>query len=195
MSTRFSPSASADRTRARAPGRHVSERLSLRVALFAFLALSAFTAAGCTASEPSTDPSAIGTQSSVCGDRVDVVRAQRVVDQSLQGLRETNTFTAAQRAGTCVLTNEQGGVLSVAVVHDPKGVELSKELQALSTTDNYTGDNTSGVTGEGQTTTALLALDGTYYVRVLGLGGTSEVQRTAALDLARDVVSRTAPIP
>ena len=44
-------------------------------------------------------------------------------------------------------------------------------------------------TREGITTTALVAVDNDYYVRVLGLGGSSSDQRTAALALATSVAA------
>ena len=44
------------------------------------------------------------------------------------------------------------------------------------------------------TTTALVAIDAAYYVRVMGLGGTSDEQRSSALALAEDVAARTKPI-
>ena len=165
-----------------------AQRCVLTVA--ALLALT-----GCSADQPEPAPSTIGTQAEVCAARVDTVKADAVIDQPVAELHELNTFTADSRAGECALVAADGGaLLSVAVVHDVKGTKLSAELELLSTQENYSGTDTSGVTGEGITTTALVAIDAAYYVRVMGLGGTSDEQRSSALALAEDVAARTKPI-
>lgn len=157
-------------------------------------ALLAILLTGC-ATDPDPGPSLVGTRGQLCDDRLDTAKAESVVDQPISGLRELSTFRAGQRVGECALQGEDGGgLLSVQVVHDPKGSALSKELQQLSQTENYSGDKRSGVTGEDSTTTALVAVDAHYYVRVLGLGGSEQGQREAALDLAEDVATRTAPL-
>lgn len=150
---------------------------------------------GC-ATDPDPGPSLVGTRGQLCDERVDAAKAEAVVDQPISGLRELSTFRAGQRVGECALQGEDGGggLLSVSVVHDPKGSALGKELQRLSQTENYAGDKRSGVTGEDSTTTALVAVDAHYYVRVLGLGGSAEGQRQAALELAEDVAARTTPL-
>lgn len=146
-------------------------------------------------SEPSPGPATVGTRTAVCGDRVDVARAAEVAGRPLAELRELSTFSPGQRAGQCALQGEDGGaVLAVEVVRDPQGRALAKELSALSQTDDYTGDDRSGVAGDDRTTTALYAIDKASYVRVLGLGGTSAAQRQAALALAADVATRSEPI-
>ena len=151
--------------------------------------------AGCAAEDPDPGPSLVGTRGELCDDRVDAAMAESVVDQPISGLRELSTFQTGRRVGTCALQGEDGGgLLSVEVVHDPKGTALGKELEQLSQTENYTGDKRSGVTGEDSTTTALVAIDAHYYVRVLGLGGSTEDQRDAALKLAEDVATRTTPL-
>ena len=150
---------------------------------------------GCAADDPEPGPSLVGTRGQVCDDRVDAAKAESVLDQPISGLRELSTFESGRRAGECALLGDDGGaLLSVQVVHDPKGTALGKELETLSQTENYSGDERSGVTGEDPSTTALWAVDATSYVRVLGLAGTSEEQRQAALDLAEDVATRTAPL-
>lgn len=159
------------------------------------LGVCALAVAGCSADQPDPAPSTIGAQAELCAARVDAAKADAVIDQAVADLHELNTFTADARAGECALVAADGGaLLSVAVVHDAKGTQLSAELEKLSEQENYTGTKTSGVTGEGVTTTALVALDADYYVRVMGLGGTSPAQRTAALALAEDVAARTKPI-
>ncbi|MFT3969999.1 MAG: hypothetical protein QM695_06905 [Micropruina sp.] len=161
------------------------------VASLAALAL----VSGCAAQDPDPGPSLVGTRGRLCDDRVDAAKAESVVDQPVSGLRELSTFEPGRRVGRCALQGEDGGgLLSVEVVHDAKGSALAKELEKMSQTENYTGDKRSGVTGEDSTTTALVAVDSRYYVRVLGLGGSQETQRQAALDLAEDVATRTAPL-
>ncbi|MFT3861112.1 hypothetical protein [Micropruina sp.] len=153
------------------------------------------TVAGCVAEDPDPEPSTIGSQAQLCSDRVDAGQAAAVIAQPLTALHELNTFTNTHRAGECALVGVDGGaMLSVVVVHDPKGTALSSELEELSQQENYSGTDRSGVTGEGTITTALVAIDDTYYVRVMGLGGSSTEQRTAALTLAESVASRTEPI-
>lgn len=164
-----------------------------RAALLA--AASAVVLAGCATADPDPGPSLVGDRGRICDERVDAAKAQAVVESPVSGLRELTTFEPGRRAGECVLQGEDGGaLLSVQVVHDPKGTALGKELETLSQTENYSGDERSGVTGEDPSTTALWAVDATSYVRVLGLAGTSEEQRQAALDLAEDVATRTAPL-
>lgn len=164
-----------------------------RAALLA--AASAVVLAGCATADPDPGPSLVGDRGRICDERVDAAKAQAVVESPVSGLRELTTFEPGRRAGECVLQGEDGGaLLSVQVVHDPKGSALSKELEKLSQTDNYTGDKRSGVTGEEPTTTALVAIDANDYVRVLGLGGTSDEQRRAALALAEDVATLTKPL-
>lgn len=151
--------------------------------------------AGCAAEDPDPGPSLVGTRGQLCDDRVDAAMAESVVDQPIAGLRELSTFQAGRRIGSCALQGDDGGgLLSVEVVHDPKGAALAKELEQLSQTENYTGDKRSGVTGEDSTTTALVAIDAHYYVRVLGLGGSTENQREAALELAEDIATRSTPL-
>lgn len=151
--------------------------------------------AGCAAEDPDPGPSLVGTRGQLCDDRVDAAMAESVVDQPIAGLRELSTFQAGRRIGSCALQGDDGGgLLSVEVVHDPKGTALAKELEQLSQTENYTGDKRSGVTGEDSTTTALVAIDAHYYVRVLGLGGSTENQREAALELAEDIATRSTPL-
>lgn len=158
-------------------------------------AIALLVLAGCTSADPDPGPSLVGTRGQVCDDRVDAAQAESVVDQPVSGLRELSTFEPGRRVGECVLQAEDGGaLLSVQVVHDPGGKALSTELEKLSQTENYSGDKQSGVTGEEPTTTALWAIDANDYVRILGLGGTSEEQRRAALELAEDVATRTAPL-
>lgn len=179
-----SPRSGSRRARGHAPGQLL--RLCL-VPLAAAALLS-----GCAAQDPDPGPSLVGTRGQLCDDRVDAAKAESVVDQPVAGLRELSTFQHGRRVGSCALQAEDGGgLLTVEVVHDPKGTALAKELQTLSQTTNYTGDKRSGVTGEDSTTTALVAVDANYYVRVLGLGGSDEVQREAALDLAKDIAART----
>ncbi|MFT4216890.1 MAG: hypothetical protein QM619_06855 [Micropruina sp.] len=150
---------------------------------------------GCASADPDPGPSLVGTRGQLCDDRVDAAKAESVVDQAISGLREISTFKPGLRTGECALQGEDGGgLLTVQVVHDPKGAELAEELQKLSQTENYSGDKSSGVTGEDSTTTALVAVDARYYVRVLGLGGSSEQQRQAALELAHDIAARTLPL-
>lgn len=151
---------------------------------------------GCAAeAQPSDGPATVGSRSQVCGDRVDVAKATQVVGQSLIETRELSTFTADKRIGECALQGEDGGaVLAVVVVHDPQGKKLAEELSDLSQTDDYSGDDKSGVAGDARSTTALYAIDKAYYVRVLGLGGTSSEQRQAALELATDVANRSKPL-
>ncbi|MFT4295009.1 MAG: hypothetical protein QM582_06310 [Micropruina sp.] len=186
MSTPFRPIGSG---RAGSTPRALLARTGL-VAVGALLALT-----GCTADDPDPGPSLIGTRGQLCDGRVDAAKAESVIDQPVSGLRELSTFEAGRRVGECALQSEDGGaLLSVQVVHDPKGTVLLSELEKLSQTDNYSGDQRSGVTGESRSTTALLAVDNHYYVRVLGLGGTSEQQRQAALELAEDVATHTAPL-
>lgn len=144
---------------------------------------------------PSGGPATVGTRTLLCADRVDAATAARVVATSIADLRELSTFHPGERVGECALQGEDGGaMLAVEVVHDPKGKALAEELSRLSETDDYSGDDTSGVAGDARTTTALYALDKAYYVRVLGLGGTSAEQRQAALDLAADVATRSKPL-
>lgn len=150
---------------------------------------------GC--SEGTTEPGlpSVGERTQVCADRVDVTQAQAVVGPNLATLHELNTFTPTKRTGECALLDADGAAqLSVQVVHDPSGKALAAELKKLSEQDAYTGDDHSGVSGDARTTTALWAVDGNYYVRVLGLSGTSEAQRQAALDLAAQVATRTAAL-
>ena len=150
---------------------------------------------GC--SEGTAEPAlpSVGDRTQVCTDRVDVTQAQAVVGPNVRALHELNTFTPTQRAGECALLDADGAAqLSVQVVHDASGKALAAELKKLSEQDAYTGDDHSGVSGDARTTTALWAVDGDYYVRVLGLGGTSEAQRQAALQLAEEVAARTAPL-
>jgi hypothetical protein len=150
---------------------------------------------GCSAGDPQPEHTLVGTRTQLCAERVDAAGAGAVVGQPIAGLRELNTFQPDVRVGECALTAEDGGaMLSVQVVRDSKAAALSKELETLSQTENYSGDDHSGVTGEGTTTTALWAIDASYYVRVLGLGGTSAEQRAAALALAEDVAKRTEPL-
>lgn len=144
---------------------------------------------------PSTAPVTIGDRAVVCTDRVDTAKAAAVTGGSLAELRELTTFTADERAGECALQGADGGaLLSVQVVHDADGKQLAAELAELSRQPSYRGDDTSGVTGTDRVTTALRALDADHYVRVLGLGGSSEEQRRAALALAEDVAARSAAI-
>lgn len=174
----------------RAPGARA--RL-LGVCLVPIVALTPL--AGCAPEDPDPGPSLVGTRGQLCDERVDAVKAEAVVDQAVAGLREISTFQAGRRVGECALQGDDGGaLLSVQVVHDPKGTTLAKELEELSQTQNYTGDRRSGVTGEDSTTTALFAVDARYYVRVLGLGGSTDAQREAALELAEDVATRTTPL-
>ena len=148
--------------------------------------------AGCSAGTAEPGLPSVGGRPQVCADRVDVAHAQAVVGRSVSDLRELTSFKPGERPGECALLDADGGAeLSVQVVRDPKGVALAEELQKLSEQDAYSGDDHSGVSGDARTTTALWAVDGNYYVRVLGLGGTSERQRQAALDLAADVAART----
>lgn len=161
----------------------------------ALAAAIAMLLAGCAADDPDPGPSLVGDRGRICDERVDAAKAQAVVEAPVSGLRELTTFEPGRRVGECVLQGEDGGaLLSIQVVHDPKGKALSKELEQLSQTENYSGDKRSGVTGEEPTTTALVAIDAYDYVRVLGLGGTSDEQRQAALDLAEDVATRTKPL-
>lgn len=152
---------------------------------------------GCTAdAAPSAGPSLIGSRTQLCADRVEAAAADAVIARSVADLRELSTFTGGARVGQCALLDNDGGaLLSVQVVHDAGAKALSAELEKLSQQDNYSGDDGSGVTGEGVTTTALVAVDADYYVRVLGLGGTSADQRAAALALAKAVATVTASIP
>jgi len=151
--------------------------------------------AGCTAGDPQPEQTLVGTRTQLCAERVDAAGAGAVVGQPIAGLQELNSFQPDVRIGECALTDADGGaMLSVQVVRDSKAAALSKELETLSQTENYSGDDHSGVTGEGTKTTALWAIDASYYVRVLGLGGTSAEQRTAALSLAEDVAKRTEPL-
>ncbi len=175
----------------RASHRARTQFLRLGLAPFAAAALLS----GCAAQDPDPGPSLVGTRGQLCDDRVDAAKAETVVDQPISGLRELSTFTRGSRVGSCALQGEDGGgLLSVEVVHDAKGKALAKELQTMSRTTNYSGDKRSGVTGEDSTTTALVAVDAAYYVRVLGLGGSDENQRQAALDLAKDIATRTAAL-
>lgn len=174
------------------PGNSGRTRL-LRLSLAPLAAVALLS--GCAAQDPDPGPSLVGTRGQLCDDRVDAAKAESVVDQPVAGLRELSTFEQGRRVGSCALQGEDGGgLLTVEVVHDPKGTALAEELQSLSQTANYTGDKRSGVTGEDSTTTALVAVDANYYVRVLGLGGSEENQREAALDLAKDIADRTAPL-
>jgi len=158
-------------------------------------ALVVLALAGCSAGDPQPEETLVGTRTQLCAERVDAARAGSVVGQPIAGLRELNTFQPDVRVGECALTSQEGGaMLSVQVVRDSKAAALSKELETLSQTDNYSGDDHSGVTGDGTTTTALWAIDASHYVRVLGLGGTSAEQRAAALTLAEDVAKRTEPL-
>lgn len=175
----------------RAPSRARAQLLRLCVVPLVAAALLS----GCAAQDPDPGPSLIGTRGQLCDDRVDAAKAESVVDQPVAGLRELSTFEHGRRVGSCALQGEDGGgLLTAEVVHDPKGTALAKELQTLSQTTNYAGDRRSGVTGEDSTTTALVAVDANYYVRVLGLGGSDENQRQAALDLAKDIADRTKPL-
>jgi len=151
--------------------------------------------AGCSSDEAETGPPLIGNRAQLCDDRVDAAKAGAVIDQAVAGLHELTTFAAGQRQGECALLDDDGGALvSVQVVYDANGKALGTELEQLSQQENYTGDDRSGVTGEGITTTALVAVDAHYFVRVLGLGGAAVEQRAAALLLARDVAERTRAI-
>lgn len=184
-----SPLRPNDSGRASRPARTQILRLAL-----APLAAAALLS-GCAAHDPDPGPSLVGTQGQLCDDRVDAAKAETVVDQPIAGLRELSTFAPGRRVGSCALQGEDGGgLLSVEVVRDAKGKSLAKELQTMSGTTNYSGDKRSGVTGEDSTTTALVAVDASYYVRVLGLGGSDENQRQAALDLAEDIATRTAAL-
>ena len=158
------------------------------------LALGAALAGCAAAAQPSAGPATVGSRTQVCADRVDVAKAAQVVGQSLADTRELSTFTADKRVGECALQGEDGGLLAVVVVHDPQGKKLAEELSDLSQTDDYSGDDKSGVAGDARTTTALYAIDKAYYVRVLGLGGTSAEQRQVALELATDVAARSKPL-
>ena len=151
--------------------------------------------AGCSSGTADPGLPTVGDRTQVCADRVNVAQAQAVVGGSVSDLRELTSFKPAELPGECALLDAEGGAeLSVQVVRDPKGVALAKELDKLREQDAYTGDDHSGVSGDERTTTALWAVDGDYYVRVLGLGGSSEQQRQAALDLAADVAARTAAL-
>ncbi len=185
------PSPSRPKESGRAP--HPALRRALRLGLVPLAALALLS--GCAGQDPDPGPSLVGTRGELCDDRVDAAKAESVVDQPVSGLRELSTFEPGRRIGSCALQGEDGGgLLSVEVVRDAKGTALAKELETMSQTANYTGDKRSGVTGEDSTTTALVAIDARYYVRVLGLGGSAETQRQAALDLATDVATRTAPL-
>lgn len=185
------PSPSRPGNSGRTPSPARTRLLRLGLAPLAAVALLS----GCAAQDPDPGPSLVGTRGQLCDDRVDAAKAESVVDQPVAGLRELSTFEQGRRVGSCALQGEDGGgLLTVEVVHDPKGTALAEELQTLSQTANYTGDKRSGVTGEDSTTTALVAVDADYYVRVLGLGGSEENQREAALDLAKDIADRTAPL-
>ncbi|MBK8446150.1 MAG: hypothetical protein IPL41_05505 [Micropruina sp.] len=164
---------------------------AVAVGLVTLLALT-----GCTAeAAPSAGPSLIGTRTQLCADRVEAAAANAVIAGPVADLRELSTFTGGARVGQCALLDNDGGaLLSVQVVRDVGAKALSAELEKLSQQDNYSGDDASGVTGEGVTTTALAAVDADYYVRVLGLGGISADQRTAALALAKAVATVTASI-
>jgi hypothetical protein len=146
---------------------------------------------GCSANDsPSVAPSVIGDRTQLCTDRVEAAAATAVIGRPVTDLRELNTFVAGTRAGECALLGTDGGaLLSVQVVHDVGAKALEAELKTISQDENYSGDDRSGVTGEGITTTALVAVDNDYYVRVLGLGGSSSDQRTAALALATSVAA------
>lgn len=148
---------------------------------------------GCAA--PAPDPSLVGSRTRICGDRVDTTQAEAVTGREVATLRELSTFEPGRRVGTCALRDPDGAaVLAVEVVHDPQGKALGAELEQLSTEEHYQGDDSSGVTGDGRSTTALRAIDDTSYVRVLGLGGTSEHQRSAAAGLAQDLATRSATL-
>ncbi len=150
---------------------------------------------GCTPGSPDGGLAQVGASARVCAERVDVGKAQAVVGRGVADLRQLSTFKPAERAGECALLDTDGGAeLSVEVVRDAGGKALAEELKKLSGQTDYSGDDHSGVSGDARTTTALWAVDGDYYVRVLGLGGTSDEQREAALDLAQDVATRTAAI-
>lgn len=151
--------------------------------------------AGCTPDAPDTGPPLIGGRTLLCDDRVDAAGADAVIGRAVADLHELTTFVAGRRVGECALTGDDGGaLLSVQVVYDSNGKALSSELEKLGQQETYSGDDRSGVTGEGITTTALVAVDAHYYVRVLGLGGSSAEQRTAALALAEQVATRTAAL-
>lgn len=158
--------------------------------VFAVLAL-----AGCTPQATESGLPTVGDRTQLCAARVDAAAARSVVEGTIADLRELTTFTPTVRAGECALLDPDGGaVLSVQVVNDPKGKALAAELKTLSEQDAYSGDDHSGVSGDARSTTALWAIDGSYYVRVLGLEGTSDEQRQAALALAQSVATRTADI-
>lgn len=150
--------------------------------------------AGCAGSDDGGRP-VIGTRTDLCGQRIDAASAQAVIGAPVTDLSELDGFKPGERVGECALTGPDGGaLLSVQVVHDPQGKKLAEELQKLSEDEDYTGDDHSGVNGEGQTTTALWAIDEAYYVRVLGLGGTSQAQRAAALAMAEHVAKESTPL-
>ena len=157
--------------------------------------VAALVLAGCAQGTPDPGLPTVGAAASTCADRVDTAKAQVVVGHSVAALRELTTFTPTEPVGECALLDDGGGAeLSVQVIHDPQGKALAAELKKLGEQSGYSGDDHSGVSGDGRTTTALWAMDATHYVRVLGLEGASQEQRDGALALAEDVAKRTAAI-
>lgn len=147
-------------------------------------------ASGGCAARPA-DPRAVGDKTLLCAGRVTREQAEQAVGSSVSNLIELNTFTDGRKAGECTLADDDGAVLDVSVVHDPRGQALAGILHDLVSSANYDGDGSSAVAGEASHTEAYAAIDNDDYAQVLLNSGSSAARRDAALALVRAVAAQS----